>query len=121
MFVDKPFISHTGKELSFKIECDHLTDEDIDTIAKLVGKTIYFTSVYGIPTGGMRFAKALEPYISKPMDRHFRLVVDDVLTTGKSMDEVYQPGDIGIVLYARGKYPFWVFPVFTLHHIFWNS
>ena len=38
------FVSHAGNELEWKIECDALTDEDIETFAYLISKkykTIY--------------------------------------------------------------------------------
>ena len=93
------FVSHAGKELKWKIECDALTDDDWDCLAQIVADRCNFGSVYGIPRGGVKFAQALEKY-KKPTNP-FRLVVDDVYTTGKSMREAMLPGDFGFVVFAR--------------------
>jgi hypothetical protein len=95
------FVSHAGKELKWKIECDALTDNDWDCLAQIVADRTKFGSVYGIPRGGVKFANALEKYISPGYN--LRLVVDDVYTTGKSMNEVMQPGDLGFVVFARNR------------------
>lgn len=45
------------------------------------------------------------------------VIVDDVLTTGESMEEMrlhYSSRTIGVVLFARGKCPDWVTPIFSL-------
>jgi orotate phosphoribosyltransferase len=46
------------------------------------------------------------------------LIVDDVLTTGKSMEEMRKKHSnvltIGVVLFARGKCPKWVEPIFNM-------
>ena len=83
LFVKQRFTSHSGITLPFKIECDALNDADIDTLAFLIGGRYSFGSVYGVPTGGERLARALIPYITIGP----RLVVDDVLTTGNSMEQ----------------------------------
>jgi hypothetical protein len=98
------FISHAGKELKWKIECDALTDEDWDCLAQIVADRCSFGSVYGIPRGGEKFAKALEKYTKS--SNPYRLVVDDVYTTGKSMREVMNSGDIGFVVFAREQIRF---------------
>lgn len=77
------FVLHSGQESIFKIECDNLTDEDIETFAKLAGH-ISFKSVEGIPRGGIRFAEALKKYLDPESEVH--LIVDDVVSTGASMD-----------------------------------
>jgi hypothetical protein len=98
------FTSHAGKELDWKIECDALTDEDWDCLAKMISDRCQFKEVYGIPRGGVKLQKALEKYVNpKSLSR---LVVDDVWTTGKSMTEVMQPGDIGFVIFARSQVVF---------------
>ena len=33
---------HSGEESNFKIECDNLTDDDLETIAALIGKRFDF-------------------------------------------------------------------------------
>lgn len=110
MFEKKDFVSHSGLLLHWKINCDSLTDEDVETLAYIISEQFCFSSVHGVPTGGVRLAKALESFctINGP-----RLVVDDVLITGKSMEFMkVWPDDIGVVIFARGECPSWVTPLF---------
>ena len=112
-FENGEFTTHSGLTLSFKINCDALSDEDIETLANIVRKKFKFSKVYGVPRGGIRLAKALEKYLSSigPV-----LIVDDVLTTGKSMEEAKAkfPGEdvLGVVIFARGSCPVWVHAMF---------
>lgn len=110
------FVSHAGKDLKWKIECDALSDSDWDCLAQIVADRTQFGSVYGIPRGGVKFQKALEKYI-KP-GHPLRLVVDDVYTTGKSMNDVMQSGDLGYVVFARNRIIFdadkYIRAIFTL-------
>ena len=115
------FKSHSGLELDFKIDCDYLTDSDIECIAKLIAKRTAFGHVYGIPRGGMRLEKALKPYHNDNVSTV--LVVDDVLTTGQSMEgirvffEEHGFDVIGWVIFARKTPPEWVNAVFTLNEV----
>jgi len=113
---------HSGKISDFKIECDALTDEDLDTLAYLVSKKVKFGIVSGIPRGGLRFANILRKYRNPT---GFVLIVDDVLTTGNSMNEERErmakllglspkKGFKGVVIFARGKCPDWVTPIFQM-------
>ena len=104
VFQQGKFISHAGNQLDWKIECDALTDEDWECLAKMISERTQFGSVYGIPRGGTKLANALEKYI-KP-GHPLRLVVDDVYTTGKSMREVMVDGDLGFVVFARNRIQF---------------
>lgn len=110
LFTVSDFIAHSGLSLSWKIDCDALTDNDIDTLAYLVGRKLSFGSVEGIPRGGLRFAKALYPYITAGA----HLIVDDVLTTGGSMEAARKSSsDIGVVIFSRGiLVPNWIHPIF---------
>lgn len=76
---------HSGQTSSWIIDCSALTDDDWDWAAKYVSNYIKFKSVEGVPNGGLKFAKALEPYLSKD-GLGVLLIVDDVLTTGASME-----------------------------------
>jgi len=111
MFDQKSFVSHAGISLDWKIECDDLTDEDLATLAKLVANKVTFSDVHGIPSGGIRFANALRSYVSITGPR---LLVDDVFSTGMSMREEYQRGDIGVVIFSRGivELPTWITAIF---------
>lgn len=112
MFRASEFISHSGKPLQFKIECDDLTNEDYDVLAQIINRHFVFGSVFGIPNGGVKLQQALLPYCTKGP----RLVVDDVLTTGNSMKQHrLSHTDIGVVIFARGPCPLWVHPIFTLN------
>ena len=119
------FKLHSGTASNFKIDCDALTDEDINTIAlQLVQRLPKFRAVEGVPQGGLRLAEAMQKYtytsqsdsglfveIGWPL-----LIVDDVYTTGGSMEE-YRAGrvdTIGAVIFARKPTPHWVTPLFRL-------
>src|SRR5229473_5311299 len=84
LFQSGTFLLHSGSESNFKIECDALTDEYLNTIANLIAKKIRFSAVYGIPRCGIRLADSLGKYKTP---NSCLLIVDDVLTTGNSMEE----------------------------------
>lgn len=115
LFVDKQFTSHAGMRLDFKIDCDALTGSDIETLARIVAQKHVFSEVIGVPRGGLRLAAALEQY---RMTTGCLLIVDDVLTTGTSMEEAcaqYSRDDVeGVVIFARGLCPTWIKPIFQL-------
>lgn len=123
LFEKKTFKMHSGDIGHWKIECDALTDEDLDTLASMIASKIIFSRVIGIPEGGLRIAKALEKYIS---GKGWCLIVDDVLTTGNSMKEARNHcmedmnNVMGIVLFSRGQCPPWVLPVFQLYDYLWR-
>lgn len=132
------FELNSGLHSKYKIECDALTTEDWECLAYqasiIVGE---FHTVEGVPFGGIRFAKALEKYATKRKTTghaHIHLVVDDVLTTGRSMnvardeylDKMCLTANAGIafdvkgVVYtARGKCPDWVQAVDYQHEKLW--
>ena len=123
LFELKDFIMHSGKQGKWKIECYALTDEDWDTVAYWVSEKFDFKQVRGVPTGGLKLQNALFKY-RNPESRTF-IIVDDVLTTGSSMDDFRYALDIGnrnrsiekaigVVLFARGKCPDWVEPIFQM-------
>ncbi len=119
LFEKKTFKMHSGDIGHWKIECDALTDEDLDTLAYIIASKLLFKKIIGVPTGGLRIAKALEKYKS---DKGWCLIVDDVLTTGQSMEQAKsQCVDeyiLGVVLFARDKYPGWIVPVFNMSNFF---
>lgn len=107
--------------LPFKIDCDALSSEDIECIARIIASKTSFGIVEGIPDGGCRLAAELEPYVYP--DAPFNiLIVDDVLTTGASMEQrkammppqVHPDDVIGWVIFARTEPPKWVNAVFKL-------
>ncbi len=109
------FILHSGQKGHFKIDCDALTELDVKTLAYIISKEFRFSKVVGIPTGGTRLAEACEVWTKEygPL-----LIVDDVLTTGASMEEEKEKHPylhvIGVVLFARGPCPSWVHPLFDM-------
>lgn len=116
LFTRQDIKLHSGQKSDWKLECDALTDEDIETIAFLIAKRFPFREVVGVPTGGVRLAKALEKY--KIDNRGLSiLIVDDVLTSGGSMEEFRKTipeFSIGVVIFARGKCPEWISPLFQM-------
>lgn len=102
--------SAAGLSLDWKIDCDSLTDDDWDCIARacmpLLGP---FGDVVGVPRGGLKLAEAVERYATSregPV-----LIVDDVWTTGMSMARHAAGLGLamhewrGLVAFARGPLP----------------
>lgn len=116
------FTSSAGLVLPWKVDCDMIKDGDIKTYAAMIATKFHFQKVYFVPTGGKRLADALQEYI-KPDGKV--LIVDDVLTTGKSMEEArnallekgLKADDIeGVVLVSRTSIIHdWIYPIFTLN------
>lgn len=120
LFIKQDFIMHSGDVGHWKIECDALTDKDIETLAFIIQQNITsgIRRVYGVPRGGMRLAKALEKY--KDPNGNVKLIVDDVLTTGNSMEEAKEQlgwiNAVGVVIFARNVCPDWIYAVFQMQH-----
>jgi hypothetical protein len=109
------FTSHSGNELNWKLECDALTDDDWDCLAKMISDRIMFHEVVGIPRGGNKLASALQKYCeTEKTHQTYRLVVDDVWTTGTSMLEVIGEDDFGYVVFARQRIP----PLYPVRALF---
>jgi len=111
------FISHSGKKLDFKIECDFLTDADLNVFAHIILKKYNFSNVIGIPRGGVRLSNLLKHHQNSE-SKHI-LIVDDVLTTGDSMEKmrskfIDKSNIKGVVMFSRGKTPNWIDPIFQL-------
>ncbi len=113
------FTSHSGLKLDWKIDCDALSPEDWDCIAAEVAKRLSFRYVTPVLEGGRAFSWALCRYTNPKSPN--QLLVDDVLTTGRSMTEhrdKLDPKDgevVGVVLFARRPVvESWIHPVFQL-------
>ena len=127
MFKWQPFKSHAGKRLSWKIECDDLTQEDIDCLADLICMTHSYRNVEHPPTKSANLINLVRKLsLHKTPDGNYDyLIIDDVLTTGKSMEDIYihlveNHGKRirGIVIFARSDCPHWIEPIFQLNKIF---
>lgn len=143
LFQRGPFTLHSGATTNWKIECDALTDDDLLTVASWIcgGGERKFCGVYGIPRGGERIEKALachdsvlaewikqfpNPHLCTP-EMPF-LIVDDVYTTGGSMEHARAKFSglykhiVGFVLFARSPTPDWITPIFRFNlHSFAES
>lgn len=121
IFIPGNFKLHSGDESLWKIECDNLTEQDLAVLAEMIDDQLIgsWGEVYGVPQGGLRFAEHLR-YYSVPNRRP--LIVDDVLTTGKSMEAMKEKLGVsnvrGLVIFSRGLCPDWVTPIFQLHASF---
>lgn len=130
------FTLSSGKKAGWKIDCDALDKGDWEALAVIASQVIdldRFSAFIPVPTGGNPFAEALLGQCrdmpgaraglsaatlgrrSPPKDDRPRLIVDDVLTTGKSIIEAMdQPYDRGLVVFARGPLPIGVEALFRL-------
>ncbi len=121
-YVEDGIELHSGGRSQFKIECDALDDKDIECLAWITATYLVgdFSEVYGVPRGGIRFAKALEKYRK---NKGAILIVDDVYTTGNSIkeftrsflvDHFASPPMRFVVMFARNKPPEWIIPIFQM-------
>ena len=113
LFAWGEFKAHSGETLGWKIDCDALSDDDIATLARIISTSVgSFSDVEGVPRGGVRLAKALTAYMTPPTGP--LLIVDDVCTTGRSLEEHRAGRDaVGYVIFSRGGLPAWAQALFT--------
>lgn len=111
LFQRGAFRLHSGAVSAWKIECDSLGSEDWQGLATMAIEVLPpFGSVEGVPRGGIPLAAALRDFVTSGPP----LIVDDVLTTGSSMEKQRSGRDaIGLVAFARGACPAWVTPLFV--------
>ncbi len=116
LFQTGSFKSHSGEVLPWKIACDTLSVDDWNCLALMLTEMIGpFGSVEGISQGGTPFAKALLQYCDNPQQFPL-LIVDDVLTTGQSMEQARcMRRAVGAVVFSRGPVvPSWITPIFRM-------
>lgn len=108
------FVSEWEFSASFwKIECDVLSDKDLHTLS-LIAKEVLpqYSVTIGIPQGGLALARHMEKFTTHGP----ALIVDDVFTTGDSMNRMRNvcPDAHGLVIFARGPVPDWITPIFRM-------
>jgi orotate phosphoribosyltransferase len=115
LFKQEKCILSSGKHSSYKIDCDALSNDDIETAAYLLSKLTHpFGKVEGVPRGGLRLAQAMQKYTTRCFDL---LIVDDVWTTGGSVRKYLADRKAEVaVIFARGKTPPEVISLFTIHN-----
>jgi hypothetical protein len=95
----------------WRINVDSLTDADIDSLARLAVERVgHFGHVEPVHPGGARLADALRRYATRgPL-----LIVDDILTTGTTLEAQREGREaVGVVIFAMGPCPVWVKPIFV--------
>ena len=123
LFIEEDFIGHSGGELHWKKEMDALENAEWKCIAKMIMEyeTRPFQAAIGIPRGGLTLSSYLNEHSTQnPEDPY--LIVDDVLTTGGSMNyfvEQYfrnrEPNEyFGWVVFARKKPAAWIKALFQM-------
>ena len=121
LFQKVDFKSHAGLDLTWKIEMDALSRDEWECICTMIMEhTEPFGEAVGIPTGGVKLGKLLNQY-GTGKDEDPILIVDDVLTTGGSMNDFYRKRHwrnttkyIGWVVFARTNPPEWVNALFQM-------
>lgn len=115
LFQRREFTSHSLLPLTWKVECNALQPDDWKTLAHIVaGWNLKFGRVIPIMYGGLPFAVELEPFVTPECET--ALIVDDVLTTGRSFEAARRGliDPLGVVAFARTAPPDWVRPVWQL-------
>ena len=115
------FTSHSGLDLTWKIEMDALSRGDWECIAQMIFElSPPFREAIGIPRGGVKLGKLLNLHGTGKKEDPI-CIVDDVLTTGGSMDEFKTKRQwrnptnyIGWVVFSRSQTPHWVNALFQM-------
>ena len=122
LFQSVNFKSHSGLNLTWKIEMDALSEQDWFTIKKMIMEiTPPFREAVGIARGGVKLGDLLNEHATGKEGDPI-CIVDDVLTTGGSMEYFltqYQRNRrpftaIGWVVFARTQCPPWVKALFQM-------
>jgi len=119
LFQEGAFNARSGV-LPWKVECDALSDADWHWAAARIAEKFWVREVFGIPTGGMKLATALMEY--RETHGECLLIVDDVLTTGGSMERMRRKTAlaligvprVGVVMFARVRPAAWINPIWQL-------
>ena len=109
---------NSGGIARYKIECEALTDEDFETLAWLIAQKGEIREVHGVSNNGRRLAEYVKQHLS---NNGVQLILDDVLTTGATMEAARRDlgwhDALGVVIFSRGPCPRWVLPIFSMEWI----
>ena len=119
LFRHGPFRLSSGQETSWKIDCDLLTREDWITLAHVGAQMVPpFCEVEPVPGHNTEvFAQFLLEH-AVPASEAVRgagiLIVDDVLTTGRTMERARAGRRTcwGLVVFSRAVPPPWITAIF---------
>ena len=120
LFIEEDFTGHSGGQLHWKIEMDALDGAEWKCIARMImeHETRPFQAAIGIPRGGLKLSGYLNEYSTQnPKDPY--LIIDDVLTTGGSMEEFKEEHFknkkvVGWVVFSRTKPVEWIRSLFQM-------
>lgn len=103
----------SGKRSPFKIDCDFLPHDDLQSLADLALCFLDpFFEVEAIPRGGTRLTNFMVAYCQ---EKGGLLIVDDVFTTGRSMEKKRAGREAqGLVIFARAPTPDWIVALFQM-------
>ena len=121
LFQKVDFKSHSGLDLTWKIEMDALSHGEWECIAQMIMElTPPFKEAIGIPRGGNILGKLMNRHGTGKREDPI-CIVDDVLTTGGSMNEFKTKRQwrnpskyIGWVVFSRSQTPHWVNALFQM-------
>ena len=123
LFQKIDFTSHAGLDLTWKIEMDALSHREWECISHMIRElSPPFREAIGIPRGGNVLGKLLNRHGTGKEEDPI-CIVDDVLTTGMSMDTYREEMDLerwqkscalGWVVFARVRPPKWIKALFQM-------
>ena len=121
LFQKIDFTSQSGLDLKWKIEMDALSHGEWECIAQMIMElTPPFKEAIGIPRGGNILGKLMNRHGTGKREDPI-CIVDDVLTTGGSMNEFKTKRQwrnpskyIGWVVFSRSQTPHWVNALFQM-------
>ena len=123
LFQKIDFTSHAGLDLTWKIEMDALSHREWECISHMIRElSPPFREAIGIPRGGNVLGKLLNRHGTGKEEDPI-CIVDDVLTTGMSMNTYREEMDIerwqkscalGWVVFARVRPPKWIKALFQM-------
>ena len=123
LFQKIDFTSHAGLDLTWKIEMDALSHREWECISHMIRElSPPFREAIGIPRGGNVLGKLLNRHGTGKEEDPI-CIVDDVLTTGMSMNTYREEMDIerwqkscalGWVVFARIRPPKWIKALFQM-------